>query len=132
MQQSLEFIRVDKWLWVTRFFKTRVLATEAVSSGKVHVNKQRVKPSKEVKIGSQLEIRKDDFEWLITVKNIAKQRVRAKEAALFYEESIESLEKRARQVEIKREELRLLGFQKPQHKPNKKNRAAIHRFKRDE
>lgn len=132
MQQSLESVRIDKWLWTARFFKTRSLATEAVSSGKVHVNKQRVKPSKEIKIGTKLEIHKDHFEWLITVKDIVKQRVSAKEAALLYEESIESAEKRSKQIEIKREELRFLGFQKPQHKPNKKNRDLIHRFKRAE
>jgi ribosome-associated heat shock protein Hsp15 len=129
---SLESIRIDKWLWTARFFKTRSLATEAVAGGKIHVDKQRVKPSKEIKIGSKLEIHKDGFEWLVTVTGIAKQRVSAKEAALLYEENAESLEKRQKQIEVKREERQFLGFQKPEHKPNKKNRDLIHRFKRAE
>jgi ribosome-associated heat shock protein Hsp15 len=129
---SLESIRIDKWLWTARFFKTRSLATEAVSGGKIHVDKQRVKPSKEIKIGSKLEIHKDGFEWLVTVTGIAKQRVSAKEAALLYEENADSLEKRQKQIEVKREERQFLGFQKPEYKPNKKNRDLIHRFKRAE
>jgi ribosome-associated heat shock protein Hsp15 len=132
MQQSLDSIRLDKWLWTARFFKTRSLATEAVAGGKVHVDKQRVKPSKEVKIGAKLEIHKEGFEWLVTVTGITKQRVSAKEATELYEENAESIEKRQKQIEIKREERQFLGFQKPEHKPNKKNRDLIHRFKRAE
>jgi ribosome-associated heat shock protein Hsp15 len=132
MLEPLDAIRIDKWLWTARFFKTRSLAAEAVSGGKVHVNKQRVKPSKEIKSGTELSIHKDGFEWLITVKGIAKQRVSAKEAALLYEESGESLEKRSKQIEVKRDERKFLGFQKPEHKPNKKNRDLIHQFKRAE
>jgi ribosome-associated heat shock protein Hsp15 len=132
MLEPLEAIRIDKWLWTARFFKTRSLATEAVAGGKIHVDKQRVKPSKEIKIGTKLEIHKDGFEWLITITGIAKQRVSAKEAALLFEESGESIEKRAKQIEVKREERQFLGFQKPEHKPNKKNRDLIHRFKRAE
>lgn len=132
MQQPLDSIRIDKWLWTARFFKTRSLATEAVAGGKIHVDKQRVKPSKEIKVGAKLEIHKEGFEWLITVTGIAKQRVSAKEAALLYEENSESVQKRQKQVEIKREERQFLGFQKPEHKPNKKNRDLIHRFKRTE
>lgn len=132
MQQSLDSIRLDKWLWTARFFKTRSLATEAVAGGKVHVDKQRVKPSKEIKIGAKLEIHKEGFEWLVTVTGITKQRVSAKEATELYEENAESIEKRQKQIEIKREERQFLGFQKPEHKPNKKNRDLIHRFKRAE
>ncbi len=132
MSQSLEAIRIDKWLWTARFFKTRSLASEAVAGGKIHVDKQRVKPSKEIKIGAKLEIHKEGFEWLVTVTGIAAQRVSAKEVALLYEESVESLEKRAKQIKVKREERQFLGFQKPEHKPNKKDRDLIHRFKRAE
>jgi ribosome-associated heat shock protein Hsp15 len=133
MQQSpLDSARIDKWLWTARFFKTRSLASEAVAGGKIHVDKQRVKPSKEIKIGAKLEIHKEGFEWLVTVTGIAKQRVSAKEATLLYEESHESLEKREKQIEMKRDERQFLGFQKPEHKPNKKNRDLIHRFKRAE
>jgi len=132
VRESLESIRLDKWLWTARFFKTRSLAMEAVSGGKVHVNKQRVKPSKEVKIGTVLAIHKDGFEWIVTVTGIATQRVSAKEAAVLYEENSDSLEKRQTQIEVRREERRFLGFQKPERKPNKKNRQLIHQFKRAE
>ncbi len=132
MLESLDTIRIDKWLWTARFFKTRSLASEAVAGGKVHIDKQRVKPSKEIKIGAKLEIHKDGFEWLVTVTGIVKQRVSAKEAALLYSESTESLDKREKQIEIKRDERKFLGFQKPEHKPNKKNRDLIHQFKRAE
>jgi ribosome-associated heat shock protein Hsp15 len=130
MLEQLDSIRIDKWLWTARFFKTRSLASEAVAGGKIHIDKQRVKPSKEIKIGAKLSIHKEGFEWLVTVTGIAKQRVSAKEAALLYEESSESLEKREKHVEIRREERKFLGFQKPEHKPNKKNRQLIHQFKR--
>jgi ribosome-associated heat shock protein Hsp15 len=130
MPETLDTIRLDKWLWTARFFKTRSLAAEAVAGGKIHIDKQRVKPSKEIKIGAKLSIHKEGFEWLITVIGIVKQRVSAKEAALLFEENSESLEKREKQVEVRREERKFLGFQKPEHKPNKKNRELIHRFKR--
>jgi ribosome-associated heat shock protein Hsp15 len=132
MLESLDAIRIDKWLWTARFFKTRSLASEAVAGGKVHIDKQRAKPSKEVKIGAKLEIHKEGFEWLVTVTGIVKQRVSAKEAVLLYTESTESLDKREKQIEIKRDERKFLGFQKPEHKPNKKNRDLIHQFKRAE
>ena len=130
MLEQLDSIRIDKWLWTARFFKTRSLASEAVAGGKIHIDKQRVKPSKEIKIGAKLSILKEGLEWLVTVTGIAKQRVSAKEAALLFEESGESLEKREKQVEVRREERKFLGFQKPEHKPNKKNRQLIHQFKR--
>ena len=78
MGELLESIRIDKWLWTARFFKTRSLAADAVSGGKIHCNKQRVKPSKEIKIGANLSIHKEGYEWDITVTGIAKQRVSAK------------------------------------------------------
>ncbi len=132
MREPLESIRLDKWLWMARFFKTRSLATEAVSGGKVHVHKQRVKPSKEIKIGAELSIHKDGYEWLITVTGIATQRVSAKEAALLYEEKPESIAKRQQQVTSRREERQYLGFREPERKPNRKDRELIHRFKRAE
>ncbi len=129
---SLDSIRIDKWLWTARFFKTRSLAAQAVSGGKIHVEKQRVKPSKEIKIGANLQIHKEGFEWNVSVTGIVQQRVSAKEAALLYQESVESIEKRAKQAQQKREERQFLGFHEPEHKPNKKDRRLIHHFKRAE
>jgi Ribosome-associated heat shock protein implicated in the recycling of the 50S subunit (S4 paralog) len=80
---ELEAIRLDKWLWAARFFKTRKLAAEAIFGGKVHVNEQRAKPGKEVKIGAMLSISKDNYRWEITILAINGQRRSAKEAVCF-------------------------------------------------
>lgn len=124
-----ESVRLDKWLWAARFFKTRKLAADAVSGGKVHVNNQRVKPGKEVKSGTNLSISKDGFDWQITIIALTHQRRGAKEAILLYEESPESIVKRQQQQAIQREQRELCPFNGPPQKPNKKDRRLIHRFK---
>ncbi|MES9937853.1 MAG: RNA-binding S4 domain-containing protein, partial [Sedimenticola sp.] len=91
---QLESLRLDKWLWAARFFKTRQLAVEAINGGKVHLNGQRTKPGREVKPGSQLRIHKGSLEWDITVRQIPKQRRPASEAVNFYEESEQSRQRR--------------------------------------
>jgi ribosome-associated heat shock protein Hsp15 len=129
VQTELETIRLDKWLWTARFFKTRKLAAEAVSGGKVHVNNQRTKPGKEVKPGATLSISKDGLNWDITIIALSNQRRPAKEAVLLYEESAESLAKRQQQMIQQREQRELFDFSGQDHKPNKKERRLIHRFK---
>ncbi len=129
MQTELESIRLDKWLWTARFFKTRKLAAEAVSGGKVHVNNQRTKPGKEVKPGAMLSISKDGLTWDITIIALSNQRRPAKEAVLLYEESAESLARRQQQMIQQREQRELFDFSGQDHKPNKKERRLIHRFK---
>jgi ribosome-associated heat shock protein Hsp15 len=126
---ELETIRLDKWLWTARFFKTRSLAAEAISGGKVHVNEQRSKPGKEVKIGAMLSISKDNYRWEITIIAINGQRRSAKEAVLLYQESAESLAKRELQIIKNREQRELFDFSGRDHKPNKKERRLIHQFK---
>lgn len=126
---ELEAIRLDKWLWAARFFKTRKLAAEAISGGKVHVNDQRAKPGKEVKVGAMLSISKDNYRWDITITGINGQRRSAKEAVLLYQESAESLAKREQQIMLNREQRELFDFNGRDHKPNKKERRLIHRFK---
>lgn len=126
---ELEAIRLDKWLWTARFFKTRKLAAEAISGGKVHVNDQRAKPGKEVKVGTQLSISKDNYRWDITITAINGQRRSAKEAVMLYQESAESLAKREQQIMLNREQRELFDFNGRDHKPNKKERRLIHRFK---
>jgi len=126
---ELEAIRLDKWLWAARFFKTRKLAADAVSGGKVHVNDQRVKPGKEVKIGAMLSVSKDNYRWDITIIALNGQRRSAKEAVLLYQESAESLAKREQQIIQNREQRELFDFGGRDHKPNKKERRLIHRFK---
>lgn len=126
---DLEAIRLDKWLWAARFFKTRKLAAEAISGGKVHVNEQRTKPGKEVKTGAMLSISKDTYRWEITIVAINGQRRSAKEAVLLYQESAESLAKREQQIIKSREQRELFDFSGKDHKPNKKERRLIHQFK---
>ncbi|MDI1277069.1 S4 domain-containing protein [Methylobacter sp.] len=126
---ELEAIRLDKWLWTARFFKTRKLAAEAISGGKIHVNDQRTKPGKEVKVGAMLSISKDNYRWDVTIVAINGQRRSAKEAVLLYEESAESLAKREKQIIQNREQRELFDFSGKDHKPNKKERRLIHQFK---
>ena len=131
MQAELEAIRLDKWLWTARFFKTRKLASDAISGGKVHVNNQRAKPGKEIKPGALLTITKDSYRWDVTVIAVSGQRRSAKEAVLLYEESAESFAKRQQQIILQREQRELFDFSGHDHKPNKKERRLIHRFKQE-
>lgn len=86
--------RLDKWLWAARFFKTRSLATDAVDTGKVHVDGDRAKPAKEVRVGQRIHIRRKELEMEVIVRDLSTQRRGAPEAALLYEETPESIGKR--------------------------------------
>jgi len=86
--------RLDKWLWAARFFKTRSLATAAIETGKVHVDGDRVKPAKEVKIGQVVHIRNRDFEIEVDVQALSNIRKGAPEAALLFSETQASISKR--------------------------------------
>ncbi|WP_286293156.1 RNA-binding S4 domain-containing protein [Methylomarinovum tepidoasis] len=128
MSESSQRMRLDKWLWAARFFKTRTLAAEAVKGGKVHVNGQRVKPSKEIGVGSRIEITKEPYTWEITVVALETRRRPAKEAVLLYEETPESHARRQEEVARRRAQREAAGH--PQRRPDKKQRRLIHRFKR--
>ena len=121
-------MRLDKWLWAARFFKTRQLAIEAISGGKVHVNGQRTKPGKSISTGTQLTITKEPYTWQIEVTRLDPQRRSAELAASLYAESEASLEKRQAEIQSRREE-RALGGGDDQ-RPTKRERRLIHRFKR--
>ncbi|MGR8978950.1 MAG: RNA-binding S4 domain-containing protein [Gammaproteobacteria bacterium] len=129
MNTETDAVRLDKWLWAARFFKTRKLAGEAIAGGKVHVNQQRAKPGKEIKPGAHLSITKDHLHWKITVVALTTQRRPAKEAALLYEEDPASRALRQQQLIEERELRKLFPFNGPDRKPNKKDRRLIHRFK---
>jgi len=129
MPAELETVRLDKWLWAARFFKTRKLAAEAIAGGKVHVNNQRSKAGKEIRLGTTLTISKDMYRWEVTVTALTGQRRSAKEAVLLYEESAESHAKRQQQIILQREQRELFPCSEQDHKPNKKERRLIHRFK---
>jgi len=92
--ENEEKCRLDKWLWAARFFKTRSLATQAIETGKVHVNAERVKPAKEVHIGQVIHIRNRDFEIEVNVTALSNVRRGAPEAALLYTETTQSIAKR--------------------------------------
>ncbi len=127
-QTQLGGLRLDKWLWAARFFKTRQLAVEAINGGKVHLNGQRTKAGKEIHPGSRLRIHKGILEWEIVVTQIPRQRRPASEAIHFYEESEQSLERRHKVIEQRRN----LGAPPHAHsdRPNKRDRRMIQRFTR--
>jgi ribosome-associated heat shock protein Hsp15 len=120
-------VRLDKWLWAARFFKTRQLAAEAINGGKVHLNGQRAKPGKELKVGSQLRIHKGSLEWDIIVKFLATQRRPAREAVSFYAETEASFLRRQELTRQLREQ-KALEPHAIRGKLNKKDRRMIHRF----
>ena len=92
MSQSelTEKLRIDKWLWAARFFKTRSLAAQAVEGGKVKLNGQRVKPAKELHVGDALVIHIGDYAWQVTVRELSARRGPAEVARKLYEETEES------------------------------------------
>ena len=87
-------VRLDKWLWAARFFKTRNLASDAIDGGKVYVDGDRVKPAKEVRLNAVIYIRNKDFEIEVAVTGLSSQRKGAPEAALLYQETAASIAKR--------------------------------------
>lgn len=120
-------IRLDKWLWAARFYKTRSLAKQAIEGGKVQYNGGRCKVSKEVQIGAELSLKVGFDTKVVKIIALSDQRRGAPEAALLYEETPESIEQRAKQAA----ERKALGsaFAHPE-RPNKKQRRQIHRFQR--
>jgi ribosome-associated heat shock protein Hsp15 len=124
--QDDDKIRIDKWLWAARFFKTRNLAKQAIEGGKIHCDGQRVKASKEMTVGLELTIRQDLTEKIVIVKALSDQRRGAPEAALLYEETEASKQKREKQAADRK--AGLANFIISDHKPNKKERRQIHRF----
>jgi ribosome-associated heat shock protein Hsp15 len=122
-------VRIDKWLWAARFFKTRSLAKEAVASGKVHLNQLRAKPAKEVHISDELIIRTGYVERTVIVQGLSAQRRPANEAVLLYKETPESIQHREQQAELRRQAAALRPH--GAGRPTKKERRTIHRFTRN-
>jgi ribosome-associated heat shock protein Hsp15 len=126
MASDLPRVRLDKWLWAARFFKTRSLASQGVEGGKVKVNGERAKPSKEVKPGDQLLIHLGEYEWQVTVLGLANKRGPAEQARQLYEETEASQQRRAEQVANRRLQVSpAAGFK---GRPTKRDRRLIHRF----
>jgi ribosome-associated heat shock protein Hsp15 len=95
-------VRLDRWLWAARFFKTRSLATEAVQGGRAHVNGARAKPAKEVGPGDTVEVTVGQTRWTVVVRGVSERRGPAPEARLLYEETGESAARRAREADARR------------------------------
>jgi ribosome-associated heat shock protein Hsp15 len=95
-------LRLDKWLWAARFFKTRSLAQQAIESGRVLLNEQRVKPAHVLKISDFVSVRVGDFAWRIQVKSLSERRGPASEARKLYDETAESRAERERRVQLRR------------------------------
>ena len=119
-------VRIDKWLWAARFFKTRSLATDAVSCGKIRLNEQPTKPSREVKIGDRLDVFNGDTRWLIIVRTLSEKRGPASEARLLYEETADSIA--AREAEQARRKLEHEPSADIHGRPTKRDRRQLGRF----
>jgi ribosome-associated heat shock protein Hsp15 len=119
-------VRLDKWLWAARFFKTRRLAKEAIDGGKVQCAGQRVKAAKEIAVGETFTIRQGFDEKEVLVTGLSEQRRGAPEAALLYEETAASKELREQRAADRK--AGSAGFAPSDHKPSKKERRQIHRF----
>jgi len=118
-------VRIDKWLWAARFFKTRSMATDAVDSGRIKLNGDKVKPARGVKPGDRVEVDNGSTEWEVMVKELSDVRRAASFAQALYEETPESVEKRAQAAEDRR------YFREPgadmKGRPTKRDRRLISR-----
>jgi ribosome-associated heat shock protein Hsp15 len=123
-------VRIDKWLWAARFYKTRGLSADAVEGGKVQVNGERVKPAKVLKVGDTLAIRNGPFAWEITVLALSERRGSAAEAVKLYSESGESRKVREEKIALMKIERKSNPF--PGGRPTKKARRQIIKFIREQ
>ena len=126
----MERVRIDKWLWAARFFKTRAAATEAVLGGYVQVGGDRVKPAKEIRVGDRIDVRRGEISWTVVVTGIGDRRGSATIAATLYEETPESVEARERQ-RLERRLARPLGADLGA-RPTKQARRRIEALRRGE
>jgi len=124
---SVEKLRIDKWLWAARFFKTRSLAKSAIEGGKVQLDGQRVKVSREISVGDRLRIRQGWDEKEVIVRDLSDQRRGAPEAAKLYEETEESQARRASEAEARKAAGGMI--ERPARRPSKRERRQIHRFR---
>jgi ribosome-associated heat shock protein Hsp15 len=121
-----EKLRIDKWLWAARFFKTRSLAKAAIEGGKVQLEGQRIKVSREISVGDQLRIRQGWDERDIVVEALSDQRRGAPEAQAMYQETEASIARRLQSAQARK----LAGgmTERPARRPDKRARRQIHRF----
>jgi ribosome-associated heat shock protein Hsp15 len=120
-------VRLDKWLWAVRFFKTRTQAHEAIEGGRVYVNGARVKPSRIVEVGQEIEIRIHRGDFTLTVTGITEKRVSAALAETMFTEHEESKSRRAHLSEMRR----LSASVAPEERPNTQDRRLLRRIKEE-
>lgn len=126
-EKPSEGVRLDKWLWAARFYKTRAAAREMIEGGKVHYNGQRSKPSKLVDVNAILILRQGNDERTIVIQAVSEKRGPATEARLLYRETEESIEKREK-VALARK-MNALSMPHPERRPDKKERRDLMKFK---
>jgi ribosome-associated heat shock protein Hsp15 len=124
--ENADKVRLDKWLWAARFFKTRALASEAINGGHVHLNGSRVKPARAVNIGDELHITKGSETFVLLVNLLSERRGPASVAQQLYQESEASREKREKYAEQRR--LESASDSRPDRRPDKRARRQIIRF----
>ncbi|WLD58406.1 ribosome-associated heat shock protein Hsp15 [Salinispirillum sp. LH 10-3-1] len=120
-------VRLDKWLWAARFFKTRSLAKSAIENGKVHYDGTRAKPSRTVEVGATLRLRLGWEEKTVEVRALSEQRGPASVAQTLYEETADSIARRAANADLRRQAGAVTAA--PDHRPNKKQRRDLLRLK---
>ena len=121
-----ERVRIDKWLWAARFFKTRSLAAKAVDGGKVNLNGEHVKPSKDLKPGDELTVHIAELEWTVNVPELSERRGPAEAARQLYAESESSQARRQAVIEMRR--LKAVPVRDERSRPSKRDRRLIRRF----
>lgn len=126
-QSALQSMRVDKWLWAARFFKTRSIAKDAIEGGKVHHNNERVKVSKEIRVGMELTIQQGIDRKTVMIKALSDVRGPAPIAQQLYEETEVSIARR----ELISTQRKLHNLARPEHRPSKKDRREISKFKQE-
>ena len=124
----MDRLRVDKWLWATRFFKTRSIAKTAIEGGKVHLNGQRVKVSREITVGETLVIKQGWDEKEVVVLGLSAQRGPAPVARELYEETAASIDKREREAQARKAAGGAVA--RPTQKPGKHQRKALERLRK--
>ena len=113
-------VRVDKWLWAARFYKTRTLAAQAVDAGQVRINGERVKPAHAVAAGAKVEVRKSALAWIVEVTAVSERRGSATDAALLYRETAESAAARAKAIAERAAAAAVRGSGRPTKKDRRK------------
>jgi len=126
-EKQEQAVRLDKWLWAARFYKTRALAREMIEGGKVHYNGQRSKPGKVVELNAILTLRQGNDDKTVLIVGISEQRRPANEASTLYEETQESIEKREKLALARK--MNALTMPHPDRRPDKKERRDLMKFK---